>query len=184
MFMNTLLLHICCGPCATHVVDLLTREYEVTGFFYNPNIYPEEEHQKRLAAAREVAQRFAITLREGDYEPEVFFDAVRGLEDEPEGGERCTLCYRMRLAVAADHASAGGFSHLASTLTLGPQKKASVINPIGKQESERAGLVFVEGDWKKKDGFKRSCERSHAFGLYRQNYCGCLFSLRRNDPAA
>jgi len=163
--MQKLLLHICCGPCATHVVESLHQKYNITGYFYNPNIYPEEEYKKRLDAAMEVAKR----------------TAVKGFENEPENGKRCNICYRLRFYGTAQYAADNSFDCIASTLTLGPQKKASIINPIGISETEKAGLSFIEGDWKKKDGFKRSCELSHEYGIYRQNYCGCLFSISRED---
>ena len=176
--MQKLLLHICCGPCETHVVEVLGRLYDVNGFFYNPNIHPQEEYTRRLDAARAVSERAGITLIEGDYYPKVFFDAVRGFEHEPENGERCTICYRLRLSETARYAAGNSFDCIASTLTLGPQKKADVINPIGVSEAGRVGLRFIEGDWKKKDGFRRSCELSQEYGIYRQDYCGCVFSMR------
>jgi len=175
--MQKLLLHICCGPCATHVVEFLRQKYNITGYFYNPNIYPEEEYIKRLDAAREVAKRMGIEIIEGEYEPRTFFNAVKGFENEPENGKRCNICYRLRFYGTAQYAADNSFDCIASTLTLGPQKKASIINPIGISEAEKVGLSFIEGDWKKKDGFKRSCELSHEYGIYRQNYCGCLFSM-------
>ena len=179
--MRKLLLHICCGPCTIHVAEVLRQQYNITGYFYNPNIYPEEEYVKRLDAAREVAKRTGITLIEGEYKPQTFFDAVKGFENEPENGERCKICYRLRFSGTVQYAVASSFNCIASTLTLGPQKKASIINPIGIIEAEKAGLSFIESDWKKKDGFKRSCKLSHEYGIYRQNYCGCLFSMTKED---
>jgi len=175
--MQKLLLHICCGPCATHVIEILSQNFKVTGYFYNPNIYPKEEYEKRLDAVKTVAERQEIPLITGEYEPQIFFTAVEGFEHEPENGERCKICYRLRLSGTAKIAASKSFDLIASTLTLGPQKKASIINPIGKEESEKAGLSFIESDWKKKDGFKRSCMLSREYGIYRQNYCGCLFSM-------
>ena len=179
--MKMLLLHICCGPCATHVIDILGSDYEITGYFHNPNIHPEEEYLKRLDAARTVAEKQGIPLIEGVYKPETFFSAVKGFEHAPENGKRCRICYRLRLSETARYASGNSFDYIASTLTLGPQKKAAVINPIGTEEATAAGVTFVEGDWKKKDGFRHSCELSQEYGLYRQNYCGCLFSMRDKD---
>ena len=176
--MSTLLLHICCGPCAAPVIERLKGAYDLTGFFYNPNIHPLDEYLRRLEAAKTVAEQFKIPLIEGVYEPNVFFDIVRGLEDEPENGERCQVCYRLRLSKTVSAAAKGSFNAIASTLTTGTMKKASIINPIGKEESACAGIQFVSYDWKKKDGFKRSCELSREYGIYRQNYCGCLFSMR------
>ncbi len=175
--MQKLLLHICCGPCATHVLEVLRKNYHITGYFYNPNIYPIEEYEKRLAAAREVAKRMGITLIEGEYEQQTFFKAVEGFENEQENGERCNICYRLRLSDTAQKAADNSFGYIASTLTSGPMKKASIINLIGNEEAESAGLSFIEGDWKKKDGFRRSCELSREYEIYRQNYCGCLFSM-------
>ena len=176
--MSRILLHICCGPCATAVVERLRDEYEITGFFFNPNIHPEEEYVRRLEAAREVAMRLGIDLIEGECDPSTFREAVRGLEHEPENGARCSVCYRLRLRETARVAEEQGFGMIASTLTTGPMKKAAVIDPIGKEEAEHAGIIFLGGDWKKKNGFGRSCELSKEYGIYRQHYCGCAFSIR------
>ena len=159
-------------------MDILRGDYEVTGYFYNPNIHPEAEYLKRLDAARKAAKKQGITLIEGSYDTQTFFGAVKGYENEPENGERCRICYRLRLSETARYAACNSFDCIASTLTLGPQKKAVVINPIGMEAAAGSGVTFIEGDWKKKDGFKRSCELSREYGIYRQNYCGCLFSMR------
>jgi len=174
--MSRLLLHICCGPCSTTVIERLRGEHDITAYFYNPNIYPVEEYERRLSAARAAAFRYGIAFEAGPYEPDVFMTAVRGMEHEPENGARCPVCYRLRLSNAADFASRHSFEALASTLTLGPQKRASIINPIGHEVSAKAGITFLDGDWKKKDGFRRSVEISCELGLYRQHYCGCAFS--------
>ncbi|MFC1692402.1 epoxyqueuosine reductase QueH [Candidatus Latescibacterota bacterium] len=177
--MPKLLLHICCGPCATTVIERLSVNYDITGYFFNPNIHPEDEYNRRLEAAHTVADRLGVKLIEGLYDPPVFFDAVRGLEDEPENGTRCPVCYRLRLGGTADAALENSFDTIASTLTVGPMKKARIINPIGEEEAKRSGVRFLGDDWKKKDGFKHSCELSGEFGIYRQHYCGCLFSMRK-----
>jgi len=174
-----LLLHICCGPCATEVIRRLQPEYELTGFFYNPNIFPEAEFQRRRQAVEGVTTRWPVRLVIGDYEHDRFLKLVQGLENEPEGGPRCALCYRLRLTQAARHAQAHGCTIVASTLTIGPGKEASVINPIGREVCAQYGLQFLEADWKKRDGFKHSLELSRELGLYRQNYCGCEFSLTK-----
>ncbi len=179
--MKELLLHICCGPCATHVIEMLRREYAVTGYFSNSNIHPAEEYRRRLDAAREVCRRMEIPLVEDEYSPELFFETARGLEREPENGARCLHCYRLRLSETARFAAEHSFGVMASTLTVGPMKKAALINPIGAGEAGRAGVEFLEADWKKKDGYRRSCELSKAFGIYRQHYCGCVFSQRDTD---
>ena len=176
--MQKLLLHICCGPCATSVIERLRNEYDITGYFFNPNIHPEEEYKRRLEAAQAAAEQSGIPCIEGVYEPETFMKAARGLEEEPENGARCPVCYRLRLAETARYAVLHSFDCMASTLTLGPQKKAAVINPIGHETAASAGIAFIEGDWKKKDGFKRSLALSREIGLYRQHYCGCLFSKK------
>ena len=182
--MKKLLLHICCGPCSTTVVERLSEDYDITGFFYNPNIYPEDEYYRRLEAARASLARFDVPFVEGPYDPEAFSNAVAGFEEEPENGARCTVCYRLRLSKAAGYGAQNGFDIIASTLTLGPQKKAAVINPIGHEVAGEAGLTFLDGDWKKKDGFRRSIELSKEFDLYRQHYCGCEFSIWDNDESA
>ena len=179
--MPTLLLHICCGPCATTVIERLSDDYDITGYFYNPNIYPEDEYRRRLEATDTVAKQSGIKLFEGVCDMQTFFKAVCGLENEPENGARCPVCYRLRLAETARIAAAEKYNAFASTLTLGPSKKAAVINPIGEEEAMRSGVRFLSGDWKKKDGFKRSCELSHKFSIYRQDYCGCIFSKRQRN---
>ena len=179
--MKKLLLHICCGPCATHVIHALRGEYDVTGYFYNPNIHPADEYTRRLQAVNEVSRRLDAPVIEGTYDPPLFFTSVQGLEGEPENGARCLVCYRLRLAGTCRYASENGYDLTASTLTLGPMKKASLINPIGVEEAHRAGVEVLEADWKKKDGFRRSCELSKEYGIYRQHYCGCMFSMRQGQ---
>ncbi|HUT62373.1 MAG TPA: epoxyqueuosine reductase QueH, partial [Anaerolineae bacterium] len=142
---------------------------------------PEEEYDRRLDAVRTVAERFGIPLIEGVYDPQKFFDAVRGHEHEPENGMRRSLCCRLRLSDTARNAMKTSYDAIATTLTVGPMKKAHIINSIGKKEAEREGIEFVAGDWKKKDGFKHSCELTRALGIYRQHYCGCLFSMRKDE---
>lgn len=180
--MQQLLLHICCGPCATHVISVLREHYALIGYFFNPNIGPEDEYYRRLDAARTVCRQNDVPLLESVYEPDVFYTAVKGFEREPEGGARCKICYRLRLEETARKAAQEHIGCIASTLTLGPQKKASVINPAGEEAAARHGVRFVEGDWKKKDGFKHSCGLSREMNLYRQNYCGCIFSIREDSP--
>jgi len=173
-----LLLHICCGPCATTVIKRLKDGYEITGFFYNPNIFPEEEYQCRLEEAQKVVQNWKINLLTREYEHRVFLSEVRGLENEPEGGKRCEICFRLRLEKSALQAKELGCALLASTLTIGPNKNAEVINRIGKEVCAPLGIDFLEADWKKNDGFRQSVELSRKLGLYRQHYCGCEFSIK------
>jgi predicted adenine nucleotide alpha hydrolase (AANH) superfamily ATPase len=176
--MEKLLLHICCGPCATHVIHALRAEYDVAGFFFNPNIHPAEEYHRRLEAAKTVCAQLDVRFMEGVFEPECFSHAVSGWEGEPENGKRCPVCYRLRLAETARRAAENGYPFIASTLTVGPMKKAALINPIGEEEARRAGLTFLASDWKKRDGYRHSCELSREMGIYRQHYCGCKFSMR------
>lgn len=173
-----LLLHICCGPCATEVIRRLQDDYEVVGFYYNPNTYPGDEYYKRLMEVQRLSALWRVLVDTGPYDHERFLEAARGLEDEPEGGSRCVACCRLRLEASARRAAENGCTHLATTLTIAPMKRAAVINPIGREAAARNGLVFVDEDWKKRDGFKHSVAISKDLGLYRQEYCGCEFSLR------
>jgi epoxyqueuosine reductase len=181
--MKKLLLHICCGPCATHVIYSLREEYLVTGYFYNPSLFPIDEYMRRLRAAKEVSMNLDAPMIEGDYDNELFLKVIKGLEKEPENGSRCLVCYRQRLANTCRFAMENGYEYVASTLTLGPMKKASLINPIGVEEAKNAGVKFIEADWKKRDGFRHSCEMSKEFGIYRQHYCGCVFSIKKAPDA-
>ena len=179
-----LLLHICCGPCSTEVIRRLKDDYEVVGFFYNPNVHPEDEYNKRLMEVQRISALWRVLVDAPPYDHELFLAVARGLEERPEGGSRCLACYRLRLDETARRTAENGCTHLATTLTIAPMKKAAVINPIGRGAATRHGLVFVEDDWKKRDGFKHSIELSRDLGLYRQNYCGCEFSLRRTPKSA
>jgi len=173
-----LLLHICCAPCSTQVVRVLQQEFTVTGFFYNPNIYPEEEYQIRLATMRQFATQIGISLFVGGYDSTQWLEAVQGHESEPEGGYRCAICYRFRLELTAKQAKDNGFTYFASTLTISPHKSATVINHIGLELAEKYTVSFYPADFKKKDGFKQSCNLAKEYHLYRQDYCGCKFSIR------
>lgn len=176
--MPRLLLHICCGPCATTVVEQLRDRYDITGFFYNPNIYPEAEYLKRLEATRTVAETMGFPLIEGEYDSPTYLHAVEGFEHEPEGGARCNICYRVRLSETARTAHDRHFDAIATTLSVGPMKDASIINAIGDEEADSLGMKFISGDWKKGNGHRRSVELSKEMGIYRQRYCGCEFALR------
>ena len=173
-----LLLHICCAPCATYVVEVLREEYQVIGFFYNPNIHPAGEYYRRASEVRRFSQLAELTLIEGEYEEGRWWKEISGLEKEPEGGKRCPLCYRLRLEETARRATREGIPFFATTLTISPHKKAEIINPIGEEIGGRYDISFFAADFKKKDGFKKSVELSKKYGFYRQKYCGCEFSLR------
>jgi predicted adenine nucleotide alpha hydrolase (AANH) superfamily ATPase len=173
-----LLLHGCCAPCVTHPVRMLGEKFDVTVFFYNPNIQPAEEYRSRLAEIRRLSEKWRFPLVEGSYECDAWSNAVRGLEGEPEGGRRCTICYRIRLERTARNAKTLGMDCFASTLSISPHKKAGIINRIGMEIGYGAGIRFIEADFKKMDGFKASCELSRMEGLYRQDFCGCVYSRR------
>ena len=176
-----LLLHSCCGPCSTSVVTQLVENYSVTVFYYNPNIGPEEEYRLRLENQKKFLREYdpagAVGFVEGAYDPERFYAAARGLEAEKEGGARCTECFKLRLAETARRAAADGFDLFTTTLTVSPHKNAPLINAIGGGLAEEYGVPWLSSDFKKKDGYLRSIKLSKEYGLYRQHYCGCIFSL-------
>ena len=174
-----LLLHCCCAPCGTHPFRLLQGQFNVTAYFDNPNIYPPEEHRVRLDEIRRLAERWIIPLEVGECDPNAWFEAVKGHENEPEGSIRCEICYRFRLEKTARKAKTLHMDFFATTLSISPHKKTETINRIGLETAERFGVRFLEADFKKKDGFKLSCEISRAEGLYRQHYCGCMFSQKQ-----
>jgi predicted adenine nucleotide alpha hydrolase (AANH) superfamily ATPase len=172
-------LHICCAVCAAGAVERLLQEgHQVSGFFYNPNIHPEEEYQRRLLNARQVARELGFTLSEGLYAPEEWYQAVKSLEDEPEGGKRCPVCFRIRLEKTYQFMQESGCEAFATTLTMGSNKSAELIGRLGQ---EIGGEKFLSRDFKKKDGIKRAGELARQWGLYRQHYCGCVYSFRKLD---
>jgi epoxyqueuosine reductase len=169
-------LHICCGVCAAGAAEILAREgYQFLGFFYNPNIHPAEEYQKRLDVARKVAKELNFPLQVGAYTPEEWFSLTNSLKDEPEGGRRCPVCYRIRMQKTFDYMLACSADAFTTTLTISPHKSAQVINKIGQ---EIGGQKFLVRDFKKKDGFKRATQLAKKWELYRQDYCGCVYSVR------
>lgn len=175
----TLLLHACCGPCSTYVLEYLSKHFDITLFFYNPNIYPREEYQLRLSTQRELLEKTGwAKIREGEYDHRSFLAAVKGYEGEPEGGARCEFCFRQRMEEAAKVAAEGGFDYFATTLSVSPHKDAALLGGIGEEMEARYGVKHLPSDFKKKEGYKRSVTLSKEYGLYRQDYCGCEFSLR------
>ncbi len=176
-----LLLHICCAPCSTHVVEKLRSDFDVSGFFYNPNIHPRGEYERRLTTARAYAEKIGLELLEGEYDNDGWMAATKGFENEPEGGARCAICYRLRLEETAKRAKRMGCDYFTTTLTISPRKRADVINPIGVEMAGKYGIDFHAEDFKKKEGFKHSVEMSKQQGLYRQDYCGCLYSREESD---
>lgn len=174
-----LLLHVCCGPCGTAVIERLARDYSVTAYWFNPNIQPAEEYALRLEAAMKVAAEFAVAMPREEGGEEGFATLAAGLEDLPEGGERCLRCYELRLRRAMQYAHENGFDHVACTLSISPHKLAEQINEIGTRLAGEFGLRFLAEDFKQQGGFSRSVELSRALRIYRQKYCGCLHSIPR-----
>jgi len=177
-----ILVHICCAPDALYVIDLLQKTYEVTGYFYNPNIHPPEEYALRLEEARKVAQILNFRLLEDVYDGKRWFELTEKFKDEPEKGKRCNVCYALRLKRTAQKASELGFEMFTTIMSLSPWKKADVINKLGQLFAQKYNIQFLEADFKKKDGFRKSVELSKRHQLYRQNYCGCVYSLRKDSP--
>ena len=203
-----LLLHACCAPCSSYTLEYLLKYFDITIYYYNPNIHPKEEYARRLQELKNFLPRFLADqngaqngteakalLQEADYEPQEFFDATGaerdGLQDEPERGERCRRCYQLRMERAYEYARQNGFDWFTTTLSISPHKDARKINEIGRALAEK-GLQdkkaadgsaafspkFLYSDFKKKNGYKRSLELSKEYGLYRQDYCGCVYSMR------
>ncbi|MBR2122329.1 MAG: epoxyqueuosine reductase QueH [Lachnospiraceae bacterium] len=196
----SLLLHACCAPCSSRCLELLREHFDVTVYYYNPNItVPEEyEHRKEeelrlikvlnsqvetgcFPGMHSTEKAGKIGILEAPYEPDVYLDAVKGLENEPEGGARCEKCFALRLSKTAQAAARCGFDYFTTSLTISPLKNADLLNRTGEEAAALNGAVFLPSDFKKKDGYKRSVELSSMFGLYRQNYCGCVFSRQPDN---
>jgi epoxyqueuosine reductase len=173
-----LLLLVCCGPCSTHVINTLKEDFDVTAFFYNPNIQPRPEYTQRLEAAQKFAKKANVPFIEGKYDPEYWFELIKGHDKDPEGGERCTICFNARMKHTAKFAKENGYHIISNTLTISPHKDAKLINATEKRQAEKAGVEHLEANFKKQDGFKKSIELSKEHELYRQQYCGCLYSLK------
>ena len=177
-----LLLHSCCAPCSSYTLEYLSDYFEITVFYYNPNIFPEEEYYKRVEEQQrfilELPAKHPVNFVEGVYDPKQFYEIAKGLERVAEGGERCFKCYELRLRETAKLAKEGGYDYFATTLTISPLKNAQKLNEIGEQLSEEFGVAHLPSDFKKKNGYKRSIELSNQYGLYRQDYCGCVYSVR------
>ena len=176
--MKRVLLHSCCGPCSTSVLESLRRDYDTTVFFYNPNVYPCEEYRRRLDAERSFCMNIGVEIIEGETNHVGWLDAVKGNEDVPEGGARCEICFEYRLRETASLAAQKGFDYFATTLTVSPHKNYGLISKLGNKLAEEFGVAFLDRDFKKHDGFRKSIEISKEHSLYRQRYCGCEFSLR------
>lgn len=178
----SLLLHSCCAPCSSYTIEYLSQYFEITVFYYNPNIYPEEEFSKRVEEQKrlisQMPTRHPVSFIEGTYDPKEFYAVTKGLEQEPEGGLRCTECFRLRLRKTAILSKEKGFDYFTTTLTISPLKDAARLNAIGDEMGEKYGVSFLPSDFKKRGGYQRSIQLSREYDLYRQNYCGCIFSQR------
>ena len=178
--MPKLLLHSCCAPCSSYVLEYLSPYFHIYDFYYNPNISPKREYEERkeelIRLIEEMELQERVTFLEGTYEPEKFFEMAKGLEQLPEGQERCFRCYEMRLRESAKKAKEQGADYFATTLTISPLKNAQKLNEIGEAIAKEYGVAYLPSDFKKKNGYKRSVELSTQYDLYRQNYCGCIFS--------
>ena len=177
-----LLLHSCCGPCSSYVIEYLTNYFDITIFYYNPNISPYEEYIKRKEEQKRLILEFdnvnKLDIIDCDYDNEMYEEKIRGLEKEPEKGRRCTVCFEIRLDKTADVAKKMGYDYFSTTLTVSPYKNANLINEIGLKNSEKYDIKYLVSDFKKKNGYKRSIELSKKYNLYRQDYCGCKYSKR------
>lgn len=184
-----LLVHSCCAPCSSYVLEYLNDYFDITVLYYNPNISPKEEYEKRKAEQiRFIHERFSndntnnkVSFMDCDYESEKYTKIAKGLEKEPEGGMRCVECFRLRLDKTAELAKLYGFDYFVTTLSISPLKNAQLLNRIGSEISEKYGVSYLPSDFKKREGYKRSIELSKKYGLYRQNFCGCVYSKIQAD---
>lgn len=180
----SLLLHSCCAPCSSYVLEYLSKYFRITIFYYNPNIYPDEEFEKRAEEQKKFVEQFPATnpikVIIGEYDKTRFYEVTKGLEHEKEGGERCFACYRLRLEETAKLAKELGFEYFTTTLSISPLKKSEKLNEIGEEIGRIYNLKHLPSDFKKRGGYLRSTEISKEYGMYRQNYCGCIFSVRSN----
>lgn len=180
-----LLMHSCCAPCSSYCLSYLAEYFSITVFYYNPNISPEEEYQKRvqeqLRLIKEIPAKNPIAFAEGKYNPECFYEMAKGMEEIPEGGVRCFACYEMRQREAAVYAKEHGFDYFTTTLSVSPHKNAQKLNEIGLRLAEECKVPYLVSDFKKKGGYLKSIEYSKEYQLYRQNYCGCEFSRQQAE---
>ena len=177
---NKIILHACCAICSGYPVSYLKDAgYSVIVYFYNPNIYPDSEYQKRLEAEKTLCNHFGVELVEGEYKPEEYYDFVKGFEQEPEKGARCDKCFELRLRKTAQFAIKHGISNFTTSIVISPHKNFQKLSLIGNKIAEEYNLNYVDIDFKKKDGFLKTNKISKELGLYRQNYCGCKFALRK-----
>lgn len=180
-----LLLHSCCAPCSSYTLEYLSRYFDITVYYFNPNISPKQEFDKRFEEQKRLISQMPfknrVTLVEGDYNYDDFLEIAKGLENIAEGGERCFRCYKMRLENTVRLAREQGFDYFCTTLSISPLKNSQKINEIGLEVAEKYGVKWLPSDFKKKEGYKRSIELSREYNLYRQNFCGCVFSKKENN---
>ena len=181
----TLLLHSCCAPCSSYVLEYLSKYFSITIYYYNPNISPQEEFNKRIEEQKRLIEELPvenkISFIEGIYENDKYEELIKGLEEEQEGGSRCGICYKLRLEETAKLAKTKGFDYFTTTLSISPYKNSNLLNKIGEELESIYGVNYLYADFKKKEGYKRSIELSKVYGLYRQDYCGCIYSKRQRD---
>lgn len=181
----TLLLHACCAPCSSYVLEYLARYFRITLFFYNPNISPRREYDVRYEELCRLISEMGldgeIAVADSEYQPERFFEIAKGLEELEEGGERCRRCYALRLEATAKAAAAQGYDFFTTTLSISPHKNATWLNEIGKEMADKYGSEYLFSDFKKRGGYLRSCQLSEKYGLYRQDFCGCIYSKLQRE---
>lgn len=177
----SLLLHACCAPCSSYCVEYLSKYFDITLYFYNPNIESQEEFDKRFNEFTKIYERFNVKAIEEKYDSREFYDAIKGFEKEKEGGDRCTICYRLRLQKSMEYAENNHFDYFASTLSISPYKDTERLNKIGEEISKDRNVLYLVNDFKKKGGYLRSTILSKEMGLYRQDYCGCVFSKHEKE---
>lgn len=177
-----ILLHSCCAPCSSHVISYLTNYFDITVFYYNPNISPKSEYDKRkeeqIRLIKEISKTNKLDIIDCDYDNDIYEDRIKGYENEPERGSRCTICFDLRLSKTAEMAKKLNYDYFCSTLTVSPYKNSKLINEIGFSLGQKYGVTWLYSDFKKENGYKHSIELSHKYNLYRQDYCGCKYSVR------
>lgn len=179
----TLLLHTCCAPCSSYVLEYLSKYFQIILYYYNPNISSKEEYFQRASEQKRlvIEMKLDIKIIVGEYNPEPFEKIAKGLEEEPEGGKRCEPCYRIRLYEAGKYAKENNYDFFTTTLSISPHKNSEKLNNIGKEYEEKLGVKYLYSDFKKKGGYQRSCQLSKEYNLYRQDYCGCLYSKLNSE---
>lgn len=181
----TLIIHSCCAPCSSYVLEYLSQYFKITVLYYNPNIFPREEYEYRISEQERLIKTMNfvndVKLIGSEYTPKDFFNAVKGFEKEPEGGRRCELCFEVRLRYTAALAKKMNFDYFTTTLSISPLKNAQVLNELGIYIGQEYGVEYLQSDFKKRNGYKRSVELSKEYGLYRQDYCGCVYSKAERD---